>query len=243
VVKIFYMSTIVTLDMTKTMRKKARVAIDKKTRKRRETMYSKREFNSGDGMLTTVWGPSLWHSLHTISFNYPVEPTKEDKKYYREFILNLCHVLPCKYCRMNLKNNFKSLPLKMSDMKNRDSFSRYIYNLHEVVNKMLNKRSGLTYTDVRKRYEHFRARCNSGTPMDLWNKKTIRKHTSATIKQTAQEMKNKTRSNKKRGEKGCTEPLYAGSKAKCIIKIVPQESSGDTFQMDKKCEKKKLVPG
>ena len=28
-------------------------------------------------MLTSVWGPSLWHSLHTISFNYPVKPTKE----------------------------------------------------------------------------------------------------------------------------------------------------------------------
>ena len=211
-----------------------------KKKKTRKVMYSKREFNSGDGMLTTVWGPSLWHSLHTISFNYPVEPTKEDKTHYRNFILKLCYVLPCKYCRMNLRNNFKSLPLKMSDMKSRDTFSRYIYNLHELVNKMLKKRSGLTYTDVRKRYEHFRARCNSGTPTDVWNSKTIKKHARATMKRSARE---RTRKNKKESEKGCTEPLYEGSKAKCIIKIVPQESAGDTFQMDKKCEKKKLVPG
>ena len=217
-------------------RKKTPRASSKKTRK---VMYSKREFNSGDGMLTTVWGPSLWHSLHTISFNYPVEPTKEDKKHYRDFIHSLCYVIPCKYCRMNLRNNFKSLPLKMSDMKNRDTFSRYIYNLHELVNKMLKKRSGLTYNDVRKRYEHFRARCNAGTPKDVWSKKTIKKHARSTMKQSAQE---RTRKNKK-PEKGCTEPLYAGSKSKCIIKIVPQESSGNTFQMDKKCEKKKLVPG
>lgn len=217
-------------------RKKAPRASSKKTRK---VMYSKREFNSGDGMLTTVWGPSLWHSLHTISFNYPVEPTKEDKQHYRDFIHSLCYVIPCKYCRMNLRNNFKSLPLKMSDMKSRDTFSRYIYNLHELVNKMLKKRSGLTYNDVRKRYEHFRARCNAGTPKDVWSKKTIKKHARATMKQSAQE---RTRKNKKT-EKGCTEPLYAGSKSKCIIKIVPQESSGETFQMDKKCEKKKLVPG
>jgi len=210
-----------------------------KKKKTRKVMYSKREFNSGDGMLTTVWGPSLWHSLHTISFNYPVEPTKEDKKHYRDFIHSLCYVIPCKYCRMNLRNNFKSLPLKMSDMKSRDTFSRYIYNLHELVNKMLKKRSGLTYNDVRKRYEHFRARCNAGAPKDVWSKKTIKKHARATMKQSTREQ---TRKNKK-GEKGCTEPLYAGSKAKCIIKIVPQESAGDTFQMDKKCEKKKLVPG
>jgi hypothetical protein len=40
----------------------------------------------------------------------------------------------------------------------------------------------------------------------------------------------------KTSEKGCVEPLY-GKKSKCIIKIVPQEERGSTFQMDKKCVK------
>ena len=44
-------------------------------------------------------------------------------------------------------------------MENRDKFSRYLYNLHEVINKMLHKKSNLSYDDVRERYEHFRARC------------------------------------------------------------------------------------
>ena len=44
-------------------------------------------------------------------------------------------------------------------MKNRYTFSKYIYDLHEHINKMLNKKSGLSYEDVRERYEHFRARC------------------------------------------------------------------------------------
>ena len=57
---------------------------------------------------------------------------------------------PCKYCRINLVNNFKSLPLRYCDMKNRDTFSRYIYDLHELVNKMLKKKSGLTYDAVKK---------------------------------------------------------------------------------------------
>ena len=64
-------------------------------------------------MLTTIWGPSIWHYLHTMSFNYPVKPTAQDKKYYRNFILNLQHTLPCKHCRINLKNNLKAHPLKM----------------------------------------------------------------------------------------------------------------------------------
>ena len=121
--------------------------------------FVEEDYVSGDGMLTTVWGPSLWHSLHTMSFNYPVEPSKQDKKNYRNFILNLENVLPCKYCRMNLKKNFKRLPLTMEHMKSRATFSRYIYDLHEEINTMLNKKSNLTYEDVRERYEHFRARC------------------------------------------------------------------------------------
>lgn len=108
---------------------------------------------------------------------------------------------------------------------------------------MLKKRSGLTYADVRKRYEHFRARCNSGSPKDVWNKKTIKKHASATIKQSRKRTQKRSGKGGGKTDTGCTEPLYKGSKAKCIIKIVPQESSEKTFQMDNKCEKKKLVPG
>ncbi len=60
-------------------------------------VYTKKDFKSGDGMLTSVWGPSLWHYLHTLSFNYPVNPTPENKSKYKEFILNLQYTLPCKY--------------------------------------------------------------------------------------------------------------------------------------------------
>ena len=72
-----------------------------KTRKNRNTnnktkknVFTKKDYNSGDGMLTTVWGPPMWHFLHTMSFNYPVEPTLENKKHYKNFIYNLRHVLP-----------------------------------------------------------------------------------------------------------------------------------------------------
>jgi hypothetical protein len=33
-------------------------------------VFKKGDFYSGDGFLTSVWGPAIWHSLHIISFNY-----------------------------------------------------------------------------------------------------------------------------------------------------------------------------
>ena len=182
-----------------------------KTRKKRE--FKKADLLNGDGMLTTVWGPSMWHVLHTMSFNYPINPTTEDKRHYRDFVLSLQHVLPCKYCRINLTKNFKKLPLTMETMKNRDSFSRYIYHLHECINKMLNKKSGLTYCDVRERYEHFRARCT----VEQFNKTVQRK----------------------KMEEGCTEPLY-GEKAKCIIQIVPQGTNRESFVVHPRCIRSRL---
>tara|TARA_Y100000389_G_C17465556_1_gene525196 strand:+ start:1789 stop:2367 length:579 start_codon:yes stop_codon:yes gene_type:complete len=183
-----------------------------KKRKEETSVFQKKHFESNDGMVTTVWGPGAWHFLHTISFNYPVHPTAKEKKEYRDFVLSMVHVLPCGKCRENLKKNFKKLPLTMKKMKNRATFSRYIYDLHELINKMLNKKSGLSYEQVKYRYEHFRARCTQ--PL---------------------EKKNKTK--KKKIEDGCVEPLV-GEKSKCVLKIIPHKEKCDTFQIDKKCEKK-----
>lgn len=125
----------------------------------KKTIFKKEDYNSPDGMLTSVWGPPLWHTLHTISFNYPIAPTKEDKDAYFNYFNSLQKVLPCRYCRDNLKKNLKKIPLKRSTFKNRETLSRWVYEIHETINKMLNKKSKLNYEQVRDRYEHFRARC------------------------------------------------------------------------------------
>ena len=52
-------------------------------------VFTYTDYNSGDGMLTSVWGPGLWHYLHTMSFNYPSNPTKNDKKNYKNFMMSL----------------------------------------------------------------------------------------------------------------------------------------------------------
>ena len=101
-------------------------------------------------------------------------------------------------------------------MKNRDTFSRYVYTLHEIVNKMLNKKSGLTYCQVRERYEHFRSRCTK----DEVKKKLFKFKKNKTLKK----------------EKGCTEPLY-GKKAKCVLNIVPQSRKLKSLNIYKKCIK------
>ena len=171
--------------------------------------FSKKDYESGNGMLTSVWGPPLWHVLHTMSFNYPVKPTKEQKQQYYDYFISLQHVLPCKYCRDNYKRNITSGKVKITKgkFKNRSTLSKWVYELHEHINKQLGKKSGLTYTEIRNRYENFRARC-------LVDDK------------------------KSKYEKGCTVPLY-GVKSKCQLNIVPKDTKCKTIKIDPKCKLKR----
>jgi hypothetical protein len=207
--------------MTQTRKRKSKKMI------KEGATFTEENFNSGDGMLTTVWGPSMWHSLHTISFNYPVHPSHDDKKRYRDFVLSLQYVLPCKNCRMNVRKNFEKLPLTKEKLQDRASFSRYIYDLHETVNEMLGKKSGLSYEDVRERYEHFRANC-------VVDKKLLPKTNTKSKSKTIV----KTRKNKL--HKGCVRPLY-GKKAKCVIHIVPQEKKIDVIKKVKQEYKQEKI--
>ncbi len=201
------------------------------------SVFTQEDFNSNDGFLTSTWGPSQWHMLHTISFNYPVNPAPKDKERYRSYILSLKNVLPCGKCRANLKENFKKLPLRMADMESRETFSRYIFNLHELINTMLGKSSGLTYEEVRDTYENFRSRCTStsGKSGATYGKSGA---TSGKSGATSGKIMAKARTQKKK-ESGCTKPLY-GKKAKCLLRIVPMESKEPTFSVDDQCIKAPL---
>ena len=125
--------------------------------------FTDADYNSNDGMITYVWGPPMWHFLHTMSFNYPVKPTTTQKHDYKNYILSLQHVLPCGKCRDNFKANLKKQPLNDKALKNRNSFSRWMYKMHNRVNTLLGKKTSITYEEVRNRYEYFRARCTDSS--------------------------------------------------------------------------------
>lgn len=185
----------------------------RKSNTKKSPVFTKEDFNSNDGMLTSVWGPAIWHVLHTISFNYKVHPSEEEKAQYKTFIESLQNVLPCRACRENLKKNLPLAGYGDHVYENRETFSRFIFDLHQTVNKMLGKENDLTYEKVRDIYENFRARC--GLKID-------ENDDSNTINQKCSI------------EAGCTVPI-TGIKSKCILRIVPFIRDDVTFEVDKKC--------
>jgi hypothetical protein len=119
--------------------------------------------NENNGMITRIWGPSAWFFLHIITFNYPVTPTDEDKQNYYNFFYNLQYVLPCGKCRINYKNNIyeDDTKLTLDVFNNRDSVKMWLYKLHNKVNELTGKNVTITYDEMNKNIEQYRAICDN----------------------------------------------------------------------------------
>jgi hypothetical protein len=99
--------------------------------------------------------------LHCISFCYPENPTSKDKANYKNFFKVLGEVLPCSYCRESYKQFITEGITKLTDevLKDQESLTKWVYYIHEAVNEKLGVTYDISYDDVVKRYESFRASC------------------------------------------------------------------------------------
>lgn len=170
--------------------------------------------NSREGMQSAIFGPAFWMTIHITSFNYPVEPTEGDKQTYANWLLSIGSVLPCRYCRENFPENLRSagwdesLGHQNPAMQTRHTFSRFCYDLHDCVNRMLHKTSP-PYEQVRETYELLRAKC-------------------LTEEQKSKLLKSNT-------ELGCIRPTHSGKRGKCVISIVPQDGQPSSLNIDDQC--------
>ena len=103
-------------------------------------------------MNQNIWGSHLWFSLHTISFNYPLDPSPSDKESYKRFFVNLRDVIPCSVCKKNYIRHLNEHPID-NYLKNRKSLVYWLIDMHNMVNGEIGKKI-LSYDVVIKKYEN-----------------------------------------------------------------------------------------
>jgi hypothetical protein len=119
-------------------------------------------------MDTRFWGPSGWKLLHLTATAPVAHPTKV----LRWFEL-LPYVLPCKYCRYSLSEYYEKLPLTLATVKSPSAFSRWAYEIHNMVNDKLRGQGLLNtpnpaYEEVHELYKTM-AKTACDSPMIGWD--------------------------------------------------------------------------
>jgi Erv1 / Alr family/Mimivirus sulfhydryl oxidase R596-like, C-terminal domain len=127
-----------------------------------------------EGLYTTIWGPAQWQSLHNITFNYPYEPTSEDKNHYYNYFFSLGNVLPCCTCRNHYNYHIRNGETKLTHdhLENRDTLTLWLYNLHKAVCERLGFQYDITYDMICKKHNSYIAKCD----MNAEQKKYSYKH-------------------------------------------------------------------
>ena len=98
-----------------------------------------------------IWGPPAWTFLHTVTYNYPENPTEDDKRNFYNFFMSLQHVLPCEKCKGHYKQNIQKYDLKNS-LGSRQELVKWLIDLHNDVNKDNGKKIW-SYSDVFNKYQ------------------------------------------------------------------------------------------
>ena len=97
-------------------------------------------------MNQNLWGPKYWFTLHTMSFEFPENPTKKDRKTYHSIFISLQDVLPCSICRKNYKKNLIEHPIE-NHLYSRKAIVYWVIDIHNKVNMETGKRN-YSYDEV-----------------------------------------------------------------------------------------------
>lgn len=86
----------------------------------------------------SVWGPFFWHTMHMAAIGYSKTPTYGEKHAAKEFFEALQFLIPCEVCRQHYRKNLQDMPVS-PHLDRREDLFRWTVNMHNQVNKTLNK--------------------------------------------------------------------------------------------------------
>ena len=106
----------------------------------------------GDGSYPSrfveFFGPSMWKTLHSVTFSYPLNPSEQDKENYTTFFKSVGPVVPCPKCAVHYQ---QYLSVHEPKVESREALTKWLYDLHDLVNRRSGKESP-SFDEVKKMY-------------------------------------------------------------------------------------------
>lgn len=85
-----------------------------------------------------IWGPHYWFFLHTIAMSYPIHPNAVTKKKYYDFVQNIPLFIPVESMAGEFSKLLDQYPVQPY-LDDKESFIRWMWFIHNKINKKLEK--------------------------------------------------------------------------------------------------------
>jgi hypothetical protein len=85
-----------------------------------------------------IWGPHYWFFLHTIAMSYPIHPNAVTKKKYYDFVQNIPLFIPVESMAGEFSKLLDQYPVQPY-LDNKESFIRWMWFIHNKINKKIEK--------------------------------------------------------------------------------------------------------
>jgi len=88
--------------------------------------------------IPSEWGPNFWYTMRCIAFNYPDNPTREEKTHAKQYYTMLQYLLPCKNCRKSYAQDLKKYSID-SSLKSRNLLMNWVEKIHYSTKQRINQ--------------------------------------------------------------------------------------------------------
>ena len=102
-------------------------------------------------MKKAEWGPLVWKVLHCMTIKIKDEEFQNERENIIQMISGICSNLPCPQCATHASGLIKKH--KLRDVKSKIDIIKFIYLMHNQVNKRLKKQ--IYSFEKIEEYEHF----------------------------------------------------------------------------------------
>lgn len=90
--------------------------------------------------MSAIWGPLGWMTLHSISVNYPDNPTEIEKKICYRFLEMFTETITCHICKTHFLRMLQTYKVIHPEYLNsKQDFFLFIVRAHNTVNRKLDK--------------------------------------------------------------------------------------------------------
>jgi len=104
---------------------------------------------------SNTWGPKGWFFLDSIILSYPLNPSFDDKKRFKEFFTLVKEMLPCAKCRQHYGDFVSKFPLNDEILSSKNKFINWFLKLHNNIRLNFQDKSEITLKDYYTYYSKY----------------------------------------------------------------------------------------